>query len=490
MSEWVEHEVTLSLGRVATATLGGEVLYLVRHRDLASFRVEGDDVTPWHEPVSATERMQLDERYLQVALDERGALYALLADGSTWRREPGGDLEPLSAPDARLAGHYAHRVGFVYDAPAHRLVFAGGDHRNDTSSLDLSTLAWRPLPHGPGHGVGQTVATPHGVYRMTSGALWLLRGDEWTLVERHDYTRRDHGVLLFWSPRHDALFFVSDPLTPGEPPVCVELTSDGVNPPLTLPGSLALALEAHEHVAQVDPQAGRLVRTSREGLSHLELTTLRLEGGPPTEPLNPSRGADVPRRHVAPTPPTHWYREALALRQRDEEAPALDLAVRDGWVFAAALPASPHLPLGGAGSLVLFSREAPYDFDPWTLSFTNAFEARIVDERYPMMAGGMLLDAIPFREVEPIFAERVDSAHDASAFYARGSKIGGLPALVTGTREDVANAFVADLRCEDCSARLRFALQLSWPEWDIISAIIYVFACPFGHSAAAMAQNV
>ncbi|RZO52675.1 MAG: hypothetical protein EVA89_31380 [Sandaracinaceae bacterium] len=481
--EWTEGDLSISLGRVATAALGGDSLYLVRHRDLASWKLEGDAATPWHEPVSATRRMQLDERYLHVAADPRGVFYVLLADGSVWRRAPGEDLEAISGPDVRVAGHYAHRVGFVHDETANQLVIAGGDNRNDTCALDLTTRTLVPLPYGPGHGVGQTVATPHGVYRLTEDELWLLRGRDWALVERHEHARRDQGVLLFWSPGDDALFFVSETLSHREPPLCVELTSDGANPPITLQGSFSPALEMHGHVAQVEPRGKRLVQTDRLGLHHLPLSSLQLEGGPPTAPI-------AHQRSVVRTPPSHWYREALALRQRDLEAPDLEIGVRDGWMLAATLPVSPHLPLANAGSLVLFSREVPYDYDPWELAFTNAFEARIVDEVYPMTAGGMLLDARPYREVEPIFASRVDTAHDGAAHYARGSKIGGFPALVTGTREDAANAFVSDLRCEDCDARLRFAVQLAWPEWDLISAVLYVYACPFGHSAAAKAQNV
>jgi hypothetical protein len=84
----------------------------------------------------------------------------------------------------------------------------------------------------------------------------------------------------------------------------------------------------------------------------------------------------------------------------------------------------------------------------------------------------------------------VDTAHDGSPYLARCSKIGGFPALVRGTAEDAANAFVGDTRCEDCEARLRFVAQLTWPEWDLIAAVIYIYACPFGHSGAAMAQSV
>ena len=56
-AKWIERETNVSLGRVASATLGGEVLYLVRHRDLATFRFEEDELVPWHEPISATQRM-------------------------------------------------------------------------------------------------------------------------------------------------------------------------------------------------------------------------------------------------------------------------------------------------------------------------------------------------------------------------------------------------------------------------------------------------
>ena len=102
----------------------------------------------------------------------------------------------------------------------------------------------------------------------------------------------------------------------------------------------------------------------------------------------------------------------------------------------------------------------------------------------------MMLEQVKYLEVEPIFAHRVDTARDGAAFLARGSKIGGFPALVAGTKEEAANAFVAELKCEDCDSRLRFVAQLAWPELDLISAVIYVYACPFGHSAAARAQNV
>ena len=159
-------------------------------------------------------------------------------------------------------------------------------------------------------------------------------------------------------------------------------------------------------------------------------------------------------------------------------------------MLVATLPIGPHLPVGEAGTVLVFSRELPYDYDPWTLSYTNAFEVRIVDERFASTAGGMLLDETKYVEVDPVLAHRVDTAHDGSAFLARGSKIGGFPALVSGTREEAANALVAELSCEDCEARLRFVAQLAWPEFDLISARVYVYACPFGHSGAARAQSV
>src|SRR5690606_23156112 len=154
-------------------------------------------------------------------------------------------------------------------------------------------------------------------------------------------------------------------------------------PPLPLPGTFEEAPEAHAYVAAVDPEGDRLVQTSRLGLRYLPLRALALEGEPPVEPR-------PHERRIVARPPTHWYREALALRQRDEEAPPIDLPVGEGGLRGATLRTGPHLPLGDAGSLVLFHREDPYEFDPWTLSFTNAFEARIVDEAYPAMAGSML----------------------------------------------------------------------------------------------------
>lgn len=480
--KWVERELSVPLGRVASAVLAGHALHLVRHRDLASFTLEDDGLVPNHDPVSPQQRIQLDERNLHVAMDEQAVLYVLLADGSTWRRDA-GDLEPITGPDVRIAGHYAHRVGFVYDGLQKRLVVAGGDHRNDSYAIDVGTRSVLELRPGPPHGVGQTVATPYGVYRLVDDELWRLTDDTWALVERHDHARSDRGTLLFWAPRRDSLFFVSELLSHREPPLCVEITSDGVNPPLTLEGSFEGALEAHAYIAQVDPRAGRLWCTDRLGARYLELDALRLEGGPPTRAI-------AHERAIVDSPPVHWHRETLALRQRDVEAPEFDIPVRDGWMLAATLPVSPHLPLAGAGSLVLFSREVPYDFDPWTLSFSNAFEARIVDEVLPATAGGMLLAQTKYLEVDPILAARVDTSCDGAALFARGSKIGGFPALVAGTKEEAANAFVAELRCEDCDTCLRFVAQLAWPEWDLISAVVYIFACPFGHSAAARAQNV
>ncbi|MCZ7685938.1 MAG: hypothetical protein M5U28_47150 [Sandaracinaceae bacterium] len=318
------------------------------------------------------------------------------------------------------------------------------------------------------------MATAHGVYRMVGGELWLLVGRSWSLVGRHEHFRRDRGVLLFWDPRRDALFFVSQPLGYAGAPIRVQMTPGGTTSPLTLPGSFVGPLEAHEAVAQIDPRADRLWMIDRSGARYLELESLALEeAGSPVEPIHAERA-------VVAVPPVHWYREAIALRQRDEPAPELGISVRDGWVLAATLPISPHLPLGERGSVLLFSREVPDDFDPWTLSFTNAFEVRIVDEEFPPTAGGMLLDQTKYLEVEPIFAERVDTAFDGAAYLARGSKLGGFPTLVQGTREEIANGFVANVRCEDCEAYLRFVAQLAWPEWDLISAVIYLYACPSG----------
>jgi hypothetical protein len=481
--EWTERELPVSLGRLASAAVGGDTLYLVRHQDLATYRVDGDTAEPWHEPVDESTRVFLDDRNLQVTFDAQGVLYALLADGGVWRRERGGELAALSGPDLRTAGHYAHRTGFVWDSLGERLLVLGGDNRNDGYALSPASPELVPLRHGPGHGPGQTVATPHGVYRMVGGELWLLREQTWALVGRHDHARHGKDALLFFEPRRDALFFVSQGLVYHEPPVRVQMSPAGPSAAVKIPGSVEGPLAAHEAVAQIDPRSDRLWMVDRLGARFLRLDMLGLAMGSPVEPI-------AHERRVVATPPVHWYREAIALRQRDEEAPPIDLPVRDGWVLSATLPISPHLPLGEAGTVVLFSREVPYDFDPWTLGFMNAFEVRVVDQALPLTAGGTLLEQVRFLEVEPIFASQVDTAYDGSPHLARGSKIGGFPALVQGTREEAANAFFADLKCEDCEAHLRFVAQLRWPEWDLISAVIYLYACPFGHSAAARAQNV
>lgn len=479
----MEHDLGVSLGRVASAVVGGTSLYLVRHRDLASWSIDGERAQPWHEPVDAETRVQLDERNLHVALDDEGVLYALLVDGSTWSRVRGGPLTPLTGPDVRLAGHYAHRTGFVWDPRGRRLVVVGGDQRNDGYTIDPTVRALVPLAAGPGHGPGQTVGTPHGVFRLTDDELWLLQGERWSLVGKHDLARRDRGLLLYYDPRADAIFVVGQPKTHREGAFRVQLTTMGSTEPVALPGSFEGPLEAHEAVAAIDPRGGRFWQVDRVGARWIPAEQLGLQRGCPLVAM-------VQPRHVVVAPPLHWYREALALRQRDEEAPALGIPVRDGWVLVATLPIGPHLPVGESGAVLVFSRELPYDYDPWTLSYTNAFEVRIVDERFPSTAGGMLLDEMKYVEVDPVLAHRVDTAHDGSAFLARGSKIGGFPALVSGTREDAANALVADLSCEDCDARLRFVAQLAWPEFDLISARVYVYACPFGHSGAARAQSV
>jgi hypothetical protein len=89
-----------------------------------------------------------------------------------------------------------------------------------------------------------------------------------------------------------------------------------------------------------------------------------------------------------------------------------------------------------------------------------------------------------------VLAHRTDTKPDGAPYLARGSKIGGFPTLVQGRKEEVANGLFADLKCEDCEAYLRFVAQLTWPEWDLISAVIHIYMCPFGHSGSARAQNV
>ena len=481
--KWTERPLRVRLGRVATATLAGQSMFLIRHRDLAVYRVVDDNVDVWHEPVDPETRVQLDERNMQVALDEQGVLYTLLADGSVWTRVAGAPLRQVAPPDLRLAGHYAHRTGFVWDPKGQRLVVIGGDHRNDAYALESGAGSFVPLPYGPAHGVGQTVGTPHGVFHLIADELHRLEGSRWTLVARHGYARADRGQLLFWDPVRDALFVVVEARRHPHAPRLVQLNPAGPTEPLTLPGSFQGPLEAHEAVAQIDPRSGRLWLVDTAGSRTLDTQTLIGEAGSPVVPLAHSRS-------IVQAPPLHWYRETLALRQRDDEAPPLDVPVRDGWVLSATFPVSPHLPLGDAGSLLLFCREMPYDYEPWTLGYTNAFEVRIVDEVFPLTAGGMQVEQLPYREVEPIYAEQVDTAHDGAANLARGSKIGGFPALVQGTKEEAANSFVADLRCEDCDTRLRFVAQLAWPEWDLISAVVYIYACPFGHMGAAHAMNV
>lgn len=485
MSEWkwTEGELGVSLGRLGSAVVAGGSLYLVRHADLATYRVDGDAVEVWHEPLGVHERVLLDDRNMQVTLDPDGVLYALLGDGSLFSYERGGALTAISGPDLRTSGHYARRTGFVWDPLERCLVLAGGDDRNDAYVIDAGDGSIAPLPHGPPHGVGQTVATTHGVYRMVGAELWLLEGRRWSLVGRHDRGRRDHGALLFWDPELDALFFVSEPLDFRDPPVRVQMSVDGPGAPLRLPGSFEGPLAAHEAVAQIDPRMRRLWVVDRLGARFLELDALHLTAGSPVAPI-------PHERPVVASPPVHWFREALALRQRDALLPDLGVAVREGWILAATLPLSPHLPLREKGTLLLFSRDAPYDFDPWTLGYMNAFEVRIVDDELPLTAGGQLLDVHRYLEVDPVLAHRTDTAHDGATYLARGSKIGGFPSLVQGTKEEVANGLSANLKCEDCEAYLRFVAQLTWPEWDLISAVVYVYACPFGHSGAARAQNV
>src|SRR5690606_14044033 len=115
-------------------------------------------------------------------------------------------------------------------------------------------------------------------------------------------------------------------------PVRVQLVPGGTTAPLTLPGSFEGPLEAHEAVAQIDPRTDRLWMVDRAGARFLELASLALdEAGSPVEPMDAARA-------VVASAPVHWYREAIALRQRDEPAPELGIPVRDGWVLAATLP--------------------------------------------------------------------------------------------------------------------------------------------------------
>ena len=195
-------------------------------------------------------------------------------------------------------------------------------------------------------------------------------------------------------------------------------------------------------------------------------------------------------------PPLSWYREALAIDVEREQAP-IELPaslVPDGMILLGIFPESPFLPIAGK-SLVLLAHDPPYEANWHDLSFDNAFEVVIADEALPAClpaenGRGLrpLVLGPRFREVDPAYAERVDSLTGGEPRRSTRSKIGGFPYLLQGGAAESSSGLFANLRCPDCSAYVRFALQLH-EHFSAMSGVLYVYLCPLGCSGAAYVQS-
>lgn len=477
--------------RLATATLAGDRLLLVRHDDLAAVRVDGDAVTPWMAKVGARETRSffgghLDDRYLHVAADPEGNVWILDKEGAITRRAPDGALTRISPADPRAAGHYAHRVGFAWDALGRRLVLVGGPSRNDTHVLDEGAQALRSLSGpGPTHGLGRAVGSPLGVYYVVDDEIWLLEGDRWSLVdelEGYEFARpipwvdeANERLLVVTRARHDAPERLVARSTAGT----VELIA-------SLPREL---LDDHEACMGFDPITRRMILAS--GKQMFAATVPDAEVSQRGWPRTPRA-----TRPIVVDPPISWFRESLAI-DADRTQPAVELPasiVPDGMIVLGIFPESPFLPIAGK-SLVLLASDRPYEGAWHELSFDNPFEVVISDEPLPPCLPAVnesvlrpLVVGPRFREVDPAYVERIDSLTGGEPYRSTRSKIGGFPFLLQGGVEEAASALFENVRCTRCSAYLRFALQIN-EHLSALSGVLYVYVCPLGCSGAAYVQS-
>jgi len=483
-SKWVD-ATKVTVGRLATATLGGDALHVIRHESLKTTRIAGDELEIVH---GALRDAQLDDRDIHVAVDAHGTLFVLDGDGQLFRRSRGKGLEPIVPAGPYAAGHYAHRVGFVWDAEHERLVIVGGRARNDTWFLRSGDTQLHALrAPGPRHGIGSTVATRHGVYHLVEDELWRLHGDTWSFVAPDPHRALGRKAILLHDPVRDRLFSIAQ-IVYGDagPAELVPIGEEGFGAPIVLGGDLRPVFDFHDDVLGYDPVLDRLLRIGPRAAKQLPLAALL-----PPKSTPPTRSRKPPKSRVARAP-VHWYREALALGA--PESP-VDVALDppDDSVLLATFPECPHLPFEKGRGVALFAKKDAWEHDAGTLSFENAFEVRIVDEPLPVAIhdGKALVRRATqrFFDVDPTYATRVDTRAYGEAYLARRSKIGGFPWLVQGGREEAASASFAELKCESCYTTLRFAVQLSDADtgW-FMSGVIYLYLCPFGCWGAAHAQ--
>jgi hypothetical protein len=144
----------------------------------------------------------------------------------------------------------------------------------------------------------------------------------------------------------------------------------------------------------------------------------------------------------------------------------------------------------------LLAQDPPYEGVYDELSFDNVFQVEISDVELPAglphPEGGdklrPLIEGPTFVDVDPLHVDDVDSSTDGAPRRAWSSKIGGFPALVQGGAEEASDAVIADLRCESCNSRLRFAAQLC-KHFCAMSGVLYLYVGPKGCSGAAFVQS-
>lgn len=489
-------------GRLSTATTCGGRLYLVRHDDLSAVRVDGSTLTPWLPPL-AKNHAHVDDRYVHAAADPTGVIWFLDYDGTlSTRRHDHPKPEVVLGPDVRLAGHYAHRVGFTWDILENRLVIVGGRNRNDTHVVDTGSRTLRSLTSaGPQHGLGRAVGTSVGVFYTIANQIWRLVGDQWQQVGSYPgepYQR----PIPFADEASSRLLFLAPPglgaatneknigamrRSPRDTFDVYAHDSEGFR---SLGGFVfgVDLLDDHEASLGFDPAARQIVLVDEKGVRAAKLAE-DTSGHWPAQIV-----ASKPRTK---TPPKQWFRDAVAI-DTDPKAPAVKLPselVPEGMIALAVLPGSDLMPLRGI-SLLLLATDPPYEGSYDELSFDNVFQVEISDVELPACLrhpeGGdklrPLIEGPRFVDVDPLHVDEVDSTTDGAPRRTWSSKIGGYPALLQGGPEEASDAVFAELRCESCNSRLRFAAQLC-KHFTAMSGVLYLYVCPKGCSGAAYVQS-
>ncbi len=472
----------------ANLVTAGEHLYFIDHQDLSVSRVSGDEFERWFAKPTRIPEAFTDHRFLHTTIDRDGALWVLGEDGSIVRRRHGGALEAVTKPLASAAGHWTDQASLVHDFKHDRLVFFGGQKRNDTHVLDRGQKKLRVLDgRGPKRGMPSAVATSAGVFVATHDKIWLLVEDGWIEVATHpsemklvaDEERKRLIILArrfaFQQEVRNQLFAAS-------------LDREGIGAWTELDDALALHAIPNGGYGLIglDPQTDRLLfltavaqfvghETKPSVTVELPATLMTVGAGFPTPAAKPTAA----RKGKAA-----WFRPAIALT-KTKKRDALGRTIPDDRELLLVVPPRPALP---CKSGFVVTGDPEHTEQAYELSLDSpTFAVRFVKKLETASIEGLVARETPFKDLDPSKRDEVDTVSGEEPDLATGSKLGGFPSLL----HDHSHGLRAAVKCKRCRAKLVFAAQVMSPDLEFadLDGNLYVYVCPEGHSGAAFLQT-